>query len=212
MINYNRNKIDFIYFDVGGVALLDYSKTNKWEEMISDLKIPESLVGEFDNLFSEYSAKICLGTNVSEFANKFAELFNFEFPSDYAMLEDFVNRFEINAAITSLVLELSKKYRLGLLTNMYPDMLSLIKKRKLLPPVEWEIEIDSSIEKMRKPNENIYILAEDRAGVKGENILYIENQAKHLAIPKQRGWHTFLYDPANLENSTYKLKEYIHSN
>jgi len=34
----NKN-IKFIYFDVGGVAILDFSKTNKWKEITKALEI-----------------------------------------------------------------------------------------------------------------------------------------------------------------------------
>lgn len=43
-----KQKIKFIYFDVGGVVILDYSKTNKWNEMLTDLGIPEELKPKFN--------------------------------------------------------------------------------------------------------------------------------------------------------------------
>ena len=41
--------IKFVYFDVGGVLLLDYSGTDKWQQMKLDLGI----VGDLDNIFEE---------------------------------------------------------------------------------------------------------------------------------------------------------------
>ena len=40
--------IKFIYFDIGGVLLLDFSKTNKWLEMRRDLGISPDLDSQFE--------------------------------------------------------------------------------------------------------------------------------------------------------------------
>ena len=41
------SKISFVYFDVGGVILLDYSGTNKWVEMQRGLGINPELDAKF---------------------------------------------------------------------------------------------------------------------------------------------------------------------
>lgn len=84
-------------------------------------------------------------------------------------------------------------------------MLNAIKKRGLLPKVKWDAIVDSSVEKVRKPSKEIFKLAEKKAGVKGKEILFIDNGAKHVEAAKRFGWQTFLYDPKNPNNSSYRL-------
>ena len=58
---------------------------------------------------------------------------------------------------------------------MYPGMLDLISQRDLLPSVNWEIVIDSSVVGLSKPQDEIYILAAKEASVDPVSILFVEN-------------------------------------
>ena len=205
-----RNKIKFIYFDVGGVVIIDYSKTNKWNEMLEDLGVSEELKPMFDQLFEEHEHKICIGEDINIFIEEAMKKLGISFPSNYIMTEDFVNRFEVNKPISKLIKKLRKDFKIGLLTNQYPHMLDMIFKKKLTPEVKWDVIIDSSVEKMSKPNPEIYLLGENKAKVDPESILLVDNKLKLLEIPKQRNWKTFEYDPANPEISTLELENFIY--
>lgn len=205
----NLSKIQFIYFDVGGVAMLDFSKTNKWHEMMHNLEIPERVMPMFTEVFKEHEPQICVGERLKIFVEDATKKLGIKFPKDYSMLEDFVSRFERNEFILKLIEKLSKDFKLGLLTNQYPDMLNMIFERDLIPKGKWDVIIDSSIEKVSKPDPQIYILSEKRAYVPPESILFIDNKAKLLEIPRQRGWKTFEYDPSTPYESTTNLEKFI---
>lgn len=165
-----KNNIKFIYFDVGGVVIKDFSGTNKWEELKVELGIPKDKSQEFEDIYDLYQD-------------------------------------EIN---TTREIEIAKsKYKIGLLTNMYPNMLPEIKRAGLLPDVEFDQIIDSSVEKVQKPYKEIYELAEKRCGFKGDEILFIDNSQKHLDSARQLGWQTFLYDPTDTKKSSEELMNII---
>ena len=65
-----KRKIKFIYFDVGGVVILDYSKTNKWNEMLEDLGVSEETKPMFNQLFEEHEQRICSGEDINIFLNQ----------------------------------------------------------------------------------------------------------------------------------------------
>lgn len=201
-----NREIKFIYFDVGGVAILDFSKTNKWKELTSALGVTEANRKEFDKLFDEYEPKICAGEDLDIFVRIAKSRFGLKLPKGYSMLDDLVSRFEANMSLQPVLAELSKKYKLGLLTNMYPGMLDKIKKRGILPDVQWKVVIDSSVVGFAKPQNEIYKIAEDKAGVNPENIFLIDNTAECIAAAKKRGWRTLLYDPADTSGSNNKLR------
>jgi len=69
--------------------------------------------------------------------------------------------------------------------------------------------IDSSIEKVRKPQIEIFQLSQDRSGFKGEEILFVENGAKHVDAAKKFGWQAFLYDPMDTTKSNKDLEELL---
>jgi HAD superfamily hydrolase (TIGR01509 family) len=201
--------IEFIYFDVGGVLILDFSGTKKWMEMTTAFGITDQNREEFDALFNNLEKEVCIGRDVESLVPVFKEKFNIKTLNNYSFLADFVNRFEYNASIHSLIKKVKQKYKIGLLTNMYPGMLNAIKAKSLLPEVEYDAVIDSAIEKCQKPEDKIFKIAEDKAKVSPNKILFVENSIKHIEAAKKRGWQTFLYDSKNPEESTKQLSELL---
>ena len=205
-----KEKIKFIYFDVGGVVILDYSKTNKWNEMLKDLRVSEETKPMFNQLFEEHEHKICVGEDINIFTKKATKKLGLTFPSNYNMTEDFVNRFEVNKPLSKLIKKLKKRFKIGLLTNQYPNMLNMIIRKCLTPEVKWNAVVDSSVEKIRKPDRGIYLLAENKARVDPESILFVDNKLELLEPARQRNWMTFEYDPSNPETSTTELQKFIY--
>lgn len=205
-----KNQIKFIYFDVGGVALLDFSKTNKWNEMLSDLGVNDTIRAQFDELFDAHEKKICVGEDINICVNEVKSKLGIKFPSNYDMTGDFVNRFEKNIPMLKLLDRLKNDFKLGLLTGQYPNMLNMIFEKELIPKDIWSVVIDSSVQGVTKPDPEIYRLAEERANVEKKSILFVDNKAKLLDYPKSRGWTVFEYDPSTNEESTKVLEDLIY--
>ena len=192
--------IKFVYFDLGGVVILDFSKTNKYQQMKDTIGVSVEQGQRFDNWFDEKENLLNLGK----------ESLDLNFENINLTLADFVNRFEINKSIWPVIDEIRRHCRVGLLTNMYPGMFEAIKKREIIPDINWDIIIDSSVEKIAKPDPMIYQLAEERADVKGDQILFVENTPGHIKAAQTFGWQTFLYDPAHPESSSNNLLAFFH--
>lgn len=101
--------------------------------------------------------------------------------------------------------------KVGLLTNMYPHLLTTIINANLLPPVNWDKIIDSSVVGFEKPGVEIYKLAEIQAEVSSNQILFVDNTPKNLDIPQSLGWQTFLYDSTDYETSTRQLELFLQN-
>jgi len=199
----------FIYFDVGGVLDKDFSATNKWDLLINKWGVSEGKKREIKELFDEFEKEVCVGRSVEDFVPMMTKKFGVRFLENYSLNKEFVDRFYINQGLEELVLTIKNKYRLGLLTNMYPGMLDMIRERNLIPNIEWEIIIDSSVVKCKKPGEEIYKIAERQAGVKSEEIFFIDNTAENLVLPKKMGWKTFWFDSYDYEQSNKELGEFL---
>ncbi|MBN1162512.1 HAD-IA family hydrolase [Patescibacteria group bacterium] len=203
-------KIEFVYFDIGGVLVLDFSKTDKWNEMLDDLNVSEKDKPRLSTLFDKKEIDFCLGKeDVDSFITIMKDDFKLNLPKDYSFLADFANRFEPNPDLGKLVAKLKRRYKLGLLTNMYPKMLDLITKKNLLPKVNWDTIVDSSVVGFMKPQREIYEFATKQAGVLSNNILFVENSKVHIEEAKKLGWKTFLYDPSNIVGSNTALEEFL---
>jgi FMN phosphatase YigB (HAD superfamily) len=125
------------------------------------------------------------------------------------LVDGFVNRFKANKSIWPVIDKIREKSRIGLLTNLYPGMLDAIRVRNILPDVKWDVIVDSSVVGLRKPDLEIYQKAQEDAGVKGEEILFIDNSFENIKVAKDLlGWRVFLYDPSKAEDSSSKLSKF----
>jgi len=92
--------IKFVYFDVGGVVELDFSGTNKWEELKKEIGVTPELRDEYDKLWSEIEKRLCVDLDADVFFEQIKKHFQLNTPSDYSfLLNGFVNRFETNPSI-----------------------------------------------------------------------------------------------------------------
>ena len=56
--------IKFIYFDVGGVVIKDFSGTNKWQELKRGIGIKPEENESFDKFFDKYRTELCLSRDI----------------------------------------------------------------------------------------------------------------------------------------------------
>lgn len=198
--------ISFVYFDVGGVVILDFSGRSKWAELKQELGITQEKDAEFEEFWDRYGPEVDVGRDVESLIPLLKKKFGSKLPENYSFLIDgFVNRFKTNKSIWPVIEEIAKVCKVGLLTNQYPNMLEAIEKKGLMPSISWEVVIDSSEEHIRKPDKAIFGLAEKRTGFKGKEILFVENSAKHIKAAEEIGWNTFLYDPTSPADSSRNL-------
>lgn len=201
-----------VFFDIGGVLILDYSGTNKWTEMKRDLGITENLDEIFENIWDKNNSRICIDCDVDSFVPEIENQTGIKLPNNYSMLDDFVNRFEKNKLIWQVANKAKEKYKVGLLTNMYPRMLSKIIQRGLLPEIDWDVIIDSSVVGYKKPQNEIYEIAERESGFSSDEIFFVDNQQRHLDSASKRGWTTTVYDPQNIIESSLELAGLLELN
>lgn len=204
--------ISFVYFDVGGVAMLDFSKTNKWTDLKSELGVSAHNDELFEQVWTDYAWDVCLSRDVETLVPLLREKVGLNIPDNYSLLDGFIKRFEVNRSLWPVIHSLHKTTPIGLLTNMYPRMLNELNDCQLIPSLEWNAVIDSSVVGYQKPDKEIYEIAEKEAKVPASEILFVENTEGHIEVAKQRGWQTFLYDPSNTEAATASLISYIRSN
>jgi hypothetical protein len=55
------SKISFVYFDVGGVAIKDFSDSPKWDNMLADMGLDRFDRKLVDEIYDSYEAGIILG-------------------------------------------------------------------------------------------------------------------------------------------------------
>lgn len=208
------SKISFIYFDVGGVAIKDFSDTNKWDIMMDHaLGIPDTLRISFDKYYDQFEDDICLGKiAVDDLKSYIKTNLNPSLNMSFSMLDYFLDHFEKNTELWPIVNVIHKTCRIGLLTDQYLGMLTGIMERGLIPVDIWDAIIDSSVVKLRKPMPEIYQIAQERANVPANEILFIDNRQKNLDGAKLAGWQTYLYDSRDYDQANRDLATFLAQN
>ena len=117
------------------------------------------------------------------------------------MLENLVDRFSPNPSIVPAMQFAQQRTRVGLLTDMFPRMFTMLEQKNLLPSIQWDCVIDSSQVRVRKPEKEIFTIAQNHAGVPADQILFIDNQQNNLDAAKACGWNTLHYDSTQYEES-----------
>ena len=98
-------------------------------------------------------------------------------------------------------------YRIGLLTNIMPGFIKVMRERGLLPDVAYDAIIDSSEVKVIKPESGIFAIATERAGVPAENILFIDDSRANLMAAEKHGWHVLWFDDYRPDESAERIRE-----
>ena len=192
--------------------MLDFAKTNKWEEMMLDLGVKKEDVGKVDSRYLEEEPFYSRGEkHVEEFVDIMRDEFGLTIDENYSMLADFVSRFDSNPTMPALLKKLDKIYRLGLLTNQYIGTFDAVTSRGLIPPANWEVVVDSSKVGTQKPEDKIFEIAAERAETPVNKILFIDNAQMHVDKEKKLGWNTILYDPLDLGGSNEKIEEFLEN-
>lgn len=204
--------INFVYFDVGGVVIKDFSGTNKWEDLRNEIGVTSENKSEFDKIWGAHKDTHSTVFDVDNLVPTLRNELSLDIPEDYSLLMAFVNRFEKNEEIWPVISEIKKEVPVGLLTNMYPRMLDKIVGAEIFPAITWDVVVDSSVVKLKKPDIAMFEYAEEKAKVKGSEILFVDNSKSHLIPAQESGWQTFYFDTSNIKDSCLKLMEYYRDN
>lgn len=204
------SKISFVYFDVGGVIVKDFSDSNKWSTMLHDMGFKPDDIPAFDKIYDEFEKLVCIGKHhVDELVPHIIKQFSLPISLDFSMQRYFLDHFDKNVDLWPIVKRLSHTTKLGLLTGQYPGLLDGIRQAGLLEYDNWDAVLDTSKEGINKPNQKLYQRAEVLAAVPANEILFIDNREKNLVPARALGWQTFLYDSSNYDQANADLTKFL---
>ena len=198
--------IKFVYFDIGGVLIKDFSNSNKWLQLESDFGVNNKNRQEYDIIWQRHINNICTNYDIDLMTNELKEA-GYKIPANYSILKDgFIKRFYKNISILPIAQNINP-LNTGMLSNMYPRMLNQIIQKEILPEntLQWRIIIDSSVVGFQKPDEQIFKIAINKSGYQPNQILFIDNSKEHLNSANKLGINTYYYDSANYTLSSKKL-------
>ena len=204
--------IKFVYFDIGGVVVKDFSGNDKRGNFKKLIGVEQEFDKEFDKLYDKYEDEdLNLTREVDSLIPILSEKFKIQFPPDFSLLTYYVDYFQPSTSLWPVITEIKRTSKVGLLTNMYVGMLDLIRDRNLLPSIDWDVVIDSSKVDLQKPDPKIYLLAQKLSGVENGEILFVDNSKKNIDAAKNLGWTIFYFGSSDYEKSSSNLLEFYRN-
>lgn len=200
------NKIKFIYIDIGNVMANtdDYFKgaTTRFGIDLNEFTL---FWRGNDNADGMTRGKV----TPQEFWLSAIKRFKLKNAENFDFLESWMDDYKPITEIHELVKELSKKYKIGIVSNLYPGMFPALTEKGKIADVNYSSVILSYEVGLNKKDKHIYELATKETGLKPEEIFYIDDRKDFLENAKFIGWQTFWFDEKNIVNSVNKIRELL---
>ncbi len=198
--------IKFIYFDIGGVM-------NDWSDYF---RTATKKFGINLNEFKEFWQSGNIWDDITrgkitpqDVWNMTIKKFNLKNAENYNFVESWMNDYRSRKEIHQLAQDLSKKYKIGLLSNLYHGMMPRLIELGIIADIDYTAVILSNETGLDKNEEEIFKVATKKAGVKPEEILLIDDRKDFIEVAKKIGWQTFWFNEKNIKASVKNLSQML---
>ncbi len=200
-----KNKIKFVYFDVGGVILHFKHQFEELERIhgVDKEKAHEVWIRHIENLVlgkeeqSEVWRAICEETNSRH-------LLGLEWDKFRVGLNKPVE------SIHDLIAELEKSnIGIGLLSNAEKGIIRLNILKGTIPNAKYRHIVDSSEIRMKKPDRVIFEYAQSLIKVPKERVLLVDDLEKNCEAARDFGWQAVQFDEDNPSKSVADIRKLL---
>jgi putative hydrolase of the HAD superfamily len=194
-----QSGVRFVYFDINGCLI--QASQRALTRLADDYALPLDIV---ETAYWRYNDEACRGTlSMADFNQVMAE--RLRLPEiDWAKY--YLEAVEVIQPMQDVLHWAAERYQVGLLTNVMPGLVSAMKSRGLLPDIAYQAVVDSSEVGIAKPDSEIFRIAEERAAVAPQEILFIDDTPANLRAAQEFGWHVLLFDDYHIEESTARVR------
>jgi FMN phosphatase YigB (HAD superfamily)/DNA-binding XRE family transcriptional regulator len=200
----SKSGVSFVYFDINGCLVRFYHRA--FTRLAEVSGAPADVI---ETTFWHYNDDVCRGDmTMDEFNRAFADALGLEHLN---WLEYYLEAIDPIEEMHEVVRWASQNYRIGLLTNIMPGFVDVMRKQGILPNVPYDIIIDSSEVRSIKPEAEIYEIATQKAGCAASEILLVDDARTNLMAAEKQGWHVLWFDDYRPDESIERIKDALES-
>lgn len=196
----SKSGVSFIYFDINGCLVRFFHAA--FTRLAAETGAPADVV---ETTFWHYNDQVCRGDMTMDAFNE-ALATELSLPK-INWIDYYLDAIEPIPVMDDVVRWAATHYRIGLLTNIMPGFIDAMKARKLLPDVTYDVIIDSSKEKLIKPEAALFKLATKHADCPASEILFVDDSRTNLMAAEKLGWHVLWFDDYRPDESAQKIRE-----
>lgn len=195
----SKSGVRFVYFDINGCLVRFFHPA--FTRLAEDTGKSADVI---ETAFWHLNEVTCRGDmTMSEFNQAFAErigIDQLDWQSYYFEAIDPVTEMQ------DLLLWASEHYHVGLLSNIMPGFIQRMLTEGVLPKIPYTQIIDSSEVNAIKPEPRIFEIAQERAAVRPEEILLIDDSRSNLMAAEKQGWHVLWFDDYRPDESAARVR------
>lgn len=198
----SKNGIRFVYFDINGCLVRFFYSA--FTDLSKKTGVP---LHKVEAAFWRYNDALCRGElSFDQFNTKFAKQMDVS-TVDWAPY--YLNAVEPIKEMHELLKWAAEHYKVGLMSNIMPGMIKAMMDKNLIPNIDYDVIIDSSVEHTIKPEAKIYAIAEEKAGVPGKEILLVDDTRANLMAADKKDWSVLWFDDYNPADSSGRVREIL---
>jgi FMN phosphatase YigB (HAD superfamily)/DNA-binding XRE family transcriptional regulator len=194
-----KSGVSFVYFDVNGCLI--NSSQPALAKLSQATGVPSDIV---EMAYWHYNDEACRGTmTIDDLNANLAKRLNV----DKVRWQDYyLEMVQPIPQMQELLKWSAENYKVGLMTNIMPGLLSSIRRNQQLPNVPYDAVIDSSEIAAIKPEARMYEVAQAQANCPPEEILLIDDSRVNLMAAEKLGWHVLWFDEVRPEESVERVR------
>lgn len=196
----SKSGVGFVYFDINGCLVRFYHRA--FTRLAEVSGAPADII---ETTFWHYNDEVCRGDiNMEDFNSAFAKALGI---AELNWLDYYIDAIEPIPEMHELVRWASQHYKIGLLTNIMPGFVNVMRKRGILPDVRYDAIIDSSEVGAIKPEARIYEMATQKTGLEPSEILLVDDARTNLMAAEKQGWHVLWFDDYRADESIKRIRD-----
>lgn len=200
-----KSGVTFVYFDINGCLVRFFHQA--FSRLAHETGVP---VDQIETTFWHHNDAVCRGgMTLAEFNQVFGKRMGLK-NLDWAQY--YVDAVEPISEMHALLPWALEHYEIGLLSNIMPGMIDILQKAGKVPALPYHTIIDSSVVGAIKPEPKIYQIAQEKAGVPPEQILFVDDSRTNLMAAEKLGWHVMWFDDYRPSKSVEHIRQALEFN
>ncbi|HSX33031.1 MAG TPA: HAD-IA family hydrolase [Candidatus Saccharimonadales bacterium] len=196
----SKSGVRFVFFDINGCLVRFFHSA--FTRLATETGESSDLI---ETTFWHYNDLVCRGEmDLATFNRKLSTELRTSKPIDWA--DYYFGAIEPIPVMQELVRWAAQHYYVGLLTNIMPGFVDSMLQKGLLPQVDYDAVVDSSVVGAIKPESKIYTHATKAAHCPAHEILLVDDSRMNLMAAEKHGWHVLWFDDYRPDESVERVK------
>ncbi len=195
----SKSGISFAFFDINGCLVRFFHRA--FTKLAEETGAPADVI---ETTFWHYNDAVCKGEmTVAAFNHVLAKRLGV--PKLYWQ-QYYLEAIDPITEMQELVRWASKNYRVGLLSNIMPGFIDVMRSKGLIPEANYAAIVDSSKVGFIKPDRQIYEVAQQMANCPSDQILLVDDSRTNVMAAEKMGWHVLWFDDYRPSESAKRIR------